>query len=71
MLAKSLKDPLHQRLRRIRYLLRRSDCYRLERPVAGWDSHPRKVAGFSRRTEKERLGDFRIMYIETDIQKES
>ena len=25
-------DPLHPRLRRIRYLLHRSDCYRLERP---------------------------------------
>lgn len=43
-------DPLHQRLRRICYLLRRSDCFRLERPVAGWDSHPLKVAAFARRT---------------------
>jgi len=39
-LAESLNDPLHQRLRRLRHLHRRSDCYRLERPVAGWDSHP-------------------------------
>ena len=44
MLAKSQKDPLHRRLRRIRYLLRRSDCYRLERPVAGWESHPLRIA---------------------------
>ena len=28
-----------------------SDCYRLERPVAGWDSHPLKTAVFARRTE--------------------
>ncbi len=39
-------DPLHRRLRRIRYLLRRSDCYRLERPVAGWDSLPLRIADF-------------------------
>ena len=45
-----LRDPLHQRLRRIRYLLRRSDCYRVERLVPGWESHPLRIAGFSRRT---------------------
>ncbi len=28
-------DPLHRRLRQIRHLLCRSDCYRLERLVAG------------------------------------
>jgi hypothetical protein len=43
-------DPLHQRLRWICYLLHRSDCCRLERPVAGWDSHPLDVAAFARRT---------------------
>jgi hypothetical protein len=43
-------DPLHQRLRRTCCLLRRSDCYRLERPVAGWDLHPLEVAAFARRT---------------------
>src|SRR3954471_19043981 len=32
-LAESLNDPFHQRLRRLRYLHRRSDCYRLERPI--------------------------------------
>ena len=31
-LAESLDDPFHRRLRRLRYLRRRSDCYRLERP---------------------------------------
>jgi len=31
-LAGSLNDPFHRRLRRSRYLHRRSDCYRLERP---------------------------------------
>ena len=30
-LAESLNDPFHRRLRRLRYLHRRSDCYRLER----------------------------------------
>src|ERR1700728_694115 len=43
-------DPLHRRLRRLRYLHHRSDCYRPERPVAGWDSHPLEIAAFSRRT---------------------
>jgi len=43
-------DPLHQRLRRICYLLRRSDCFRLERPVAGWDLHPLEIDAFARRT---------------------
>ena len=43
-------DPLHQRLRRTCCLLRRSDCYRLERPVAGWDLHPLEVDAFARRT---------------------
>ena len=32
------------------YLLRRSDCYRLERLVAGWELHPLKIAAFARRT---------------------
>jgi hypothetical protein len=40
------KATLYRRLRRIRYLLRRSDCYRLERPVAGWESHPLRTADF-------------------------
>src|SRR4051812_6802408 len=44
-------DPLHRRLRWLRLLHHRSDCYRPERPVAGWDSHPLKIAAFSRRTE--------------------
>ena len=34
-LAKSLTDPLHQKLRPIRYLHGRSDCYRLERHLPG------------------------------------
>ena len=48
---------LHRRLRRIRYLLRRSDCYRLERPVAGWDLHPLETAVFARHTVRSRLED--------------
>jgi hypothetical protein len=42
--------PLHQWLRRICCLLRRSDCYRLEPPVAGWELHPLDVDAFARRT---------------------
>src|SRR5882724_4638522 len=43
-------DPFHRRLRQFRYLHCRSDCYRLERPLAGWELHPLKIAAFSRRT---------------------
>ena len=43
-------DPFHQRLRRTCYLLCRSDCYRVERLVAGWELHPLNIAAFSRRT---------------------
>ena len=28
----------------------RPDCFRLERPVAGWDSHPLEIAVFARHT---------------------
>ena len=34
-LAESLTDPLHQKLRPVRYLHGRSDCYRLERLLPG------------------------------------
>ena len=47
----------HRRLRQFRHLHCRSDCFRLERPVAGWVSHPRKTNTFTRRTEL--LGYFR------------
>ncbi len=48
-------DPFHRRLRRFRFLRRRSDCYRLERPLAGWVSSPLKTRAFSRRTAKVEL----------------
>src|SRR5207253_328120 len=38
------------RLRRGRHRPRRFDCYRLERPLAGWELHPLKTDAFSRRT---------------------
>jgi hypothetical protein len=58
MFAKSPKgDPLHRRLRQLRYLHYRSDCYRLERPVAGWDLHPLSVGAFSRRTEERAVAE--------------
>src|SRR5882724_9768727 len=43
-------DPFHRRLRQFCYLHCRSDCYRLERPLAGWELHPLKIYAFSRRT---------------------
>jgi hypothetical protein len=46
----ALRDPFHRRLRRLRYLHRRSDCYRLERPVAGRDLDPLKTNTFPQRT---------------------
>src|SRR5271168_4828436 len=44
-------DPLHRRLRWLRLLHHRSDCYRLERPAAGWVSHPLEIAAFARLTK--------------------
>jgi hypothetical protein len=49
-LAESLNDPFHRRLRPLRFLHGRFGCYRLERPVAGWELHPLKVHAFARRT---------------------
>ena len=52
MLAKPPRGgPLYRRLRQLRYLYYRSDCYRLERPVAGWELHPLRIGAFARRTE--------------------
>ena len=51
-LAKSPKATLYTGvLQPLRYLHDRSDCYRLERPLAGWESHPLKIHAFPRRTE--------------------
>src|SRR2546427_1051463 len=44
-------DPLHRRLRRLCYLSRRSDCYRVERTAPGRDFHSLWTTAFSRRTE--------------------
>jgi len=41
-----LRDPLHRRLRRLRFLHRRSDCYRVERTVPGRDFHPQWTSAF-------------------------
>ena len=47
MLAKSPKVTRYiEVLQRLRYLRRRSDCFRLERPVAGWEFHPLEIADF-------------------------
>jgi len=54
-------DPLHRRLRQVRHLPCRSDCYRLERPVAGRESHPLKTAAFSRRTKSSVLRSKRMI----------
>ena len=37
-----------------RYTISLSNCYRLEQPLAGWDSHPLKINAFARRTDKIR-----------------
>jgi hypothetical protein len=39
-------DPFHRRLRQVRCLPCRSDCYRLERTLAGWELHPLKTHAF-------------------------
>jgi hypothetical protein len=47
----ALGDPFHRRLRQYRYLHYRSDCYRLERSLAGWELHPLKIGALARRTK--------------------
>jgi len=49
-LAESPRDPLHQRLRRLRCLRRRSDCFRPERPSCRAGSAPAENRRLSRRT---------------------
>ena len=45
---------LSQRLRRLRYLHRRSDSFRLEQSkLAGWDLHPLGLCAFPRRTSSK------------------
>jgi hypothetical protein len=47
MVAKSPKVTRYTRvLQRICYLLRRPDCFRPSDRLAGWDSHPLKIADF-------------------------
>ncbi len=51
MLAESPKVTLYTGvLQPLRYLHDRSDCYRLERPVAGRESHPLKMHALARHT---------------------
>jgi len=50
-LAESPWDPFHRRLRRLRCLRRRSDCYRLERPSCRAVSAPAENQRRSRRTK--------------------
>ena len=51
MLAKSPEVTLYTGvLQPLRYLHDRSDCYRLERQVAGRESHPLKMHTFARHT---------------------
>jgi hypothetical protein len=46
-----LKRPIYvQGFLWYRYLHHDSDCYRLERPDTGWDSHPLNNNTFARRT---------------------
>jgi hypothetical protein len=44
-------NPFHRRLRQCRCLHCRSDYYRPQRPVAGWELHPLKTSALSRRTK--------------------
>ena len=62
-------DPLHRRLPQLCYLHHGSDCYRLERPVAGWDSHPLKTHAFARRTELSGLDGCYVL--KTDLAKQA
>lgn len=56
ILAEPPTGPLHRRLQPFRYLHDCSDCYRLERQLAGWDSHPLEDRAFARHTEHAVIG---------------
>jgi len=49
-LAESLNDPLHRKLRQLRCLRRRFDCYRVERTSSRVGVAPTEVQRLSRRT---------------------
>src|SRR5437762_14134688 len=49
-LAESLNDPLHRKLRQLRCLRRRFDCYRVERTSSRAGVSPAEVQRLSRRT---------------------
>jgi hypothetical protein len=49
-LAESPSDPLHRRLRQLRCLCRRFDCYRVERTSSRAGVAPAEVQRLSRRT---------------------
>jgi hypothetical protein len=49
-LAESPRDPFHRKLRQLRCLRCRFDCYRWSEPVPGRELHPLKSSAFSRRT---------------------
>ena len=46
LFARSPKVTFTRVLQRIRYLLRRSGCFRPSDRLAGWDSHPLEIADF-------------------------
>jgi hypothetical protein len=46
LFARSPKVTFTRVLQRIRYLLHRSDCFRPNDQLAGWDSHPLEIADF-------------------------
>ena len=46
LFARSPKVTFTRVLQRICYLLRRPDCFRPSDRLAGWDSHPLKIADF-------------------------
>jgi len=49
-LAESLNDPLHRKLRQLRCLRCRLDCYRVERTSSRAGAAPAEVQRLSRRT---------------------
>lgn len=49
-LPRRRESQLHRRPRQGRHRPYRSDCYPLERPLAGWELHPLKIDALSRHT---------------------
>src|SRR5215470_7057621 len=65
-----LRDPFHRKLRQLRCLHHRFDCYRVERTSSRAGVAPAEVQRLSRRTVTPTDSKFRIMIVFTPVLQE-